>query len=1150
MVKVTKLVASRPCVVFAVLATLVIVFGCIPITNWQVKTEDIADDIALFTDELRSSLAFEIKNIGKFIYPKINSSTIGLARVIDSYLTNNITLFTEIQTKIAPVLFQAYSTIPQVSQVSYISTNGLLFSYITELNKCVAVFANSSSNSSDGSGDYTWYTQTVDQLTGRLTGNAIKSQPLNVTNTDWFQAAQRNDITSFIGTGLRREDNETLFQNAVNLYSKKGVVSLGFPVKSLTGFLNGLHLHGGELYLWTKEGTVFVRENSLINATFSISNGSICFGRESKSVRSQCIPENCSSNGSEVEIKRLKFQAFCSVLEVSGVPMRYTLMFPNKGGVASIKKDANGALFLLICVTIVYALLWPLGFVWFMRKASRIEMHLRATLINQMEATQQAERKSMNKSQAFARASHDIRGGLRVIDGLMDICRYEVKPDTELDTSLQQVKVCTKDLLALLNSVLDMSKIESGKMQLEEEDFNLAKLLEDVVDFFHPVAMKKEVDVVLDLHDGSIFKLSNVRGDSGKLKQILNNLVSNAVKFTEDGHISIRAWAQKPGSTSSVALASDPKRGVSKFVKSMFRKNENESSTYDKENSNTIRNNANTMEFVFEVDDTGKGIPIEMRKSVFENYVQVRETAQGQQGTGLGLGIVQSLVRLMGGEIRITEKAIGEKGTCFHFNVLLTTLESSSGGGDMKMRQDIEAGGDYISTPNLGLTINTSMGGSNMNIRNLSPRFNNCLSSIPKQEASKVVLLLKDEERRRVTERYIKSLGIKVTVVEKWEHLNHALERLFGFSPQSSMGRGEFSSRNELSSSSSRELPLIGMDGIDSSTQIPKRRSNSFSAVVLLVIDAKTGPFSELYNIVEQFRRGLHHGISCKVVWLNEPSGRGNESGDITCLKPLHGSRLNRVLKMLPELGGTEPKETTPTELQRESLLRPSLIAETSPIHKSCEFQEDGPSSRYNKKLGKTIMAPTGWVNSVRSRKPIENTEDEQGTSKPKTIENTEDEQGTPKPSNDELFLRGKRVLVVDDSPIASKIVTAKLKKMGAFEVTQSNNGEEAVRLVSQWFTQREQQDSVNSTLPFDYIFMDCQMPIMDGYEATREIRKMERKYGVHIPIIAISGHDPDSEEARETIKAGMDGFLDKNPSQDQIANVIREIESKKTLSI
>ncbi|KAH0928838.1 hypothetical protein HID58_014565 [Brassica napus] len=1027
MVNVRKFVTSRPIFVFFLLAFLVIVFGCIPVTIWFRTTKNVTDGIVFCTEGLRSSLVSDIENIGKFTYQKTSSSTTGLANIIDSYLTNNDTHFKKIQTQVAPVLFKAYLTIPQVSQVSYISTDGLLFSYKTELNASVAVFANSSS----GKGDHTWYTQTVDQITGRLTGNAKKSKPVDVTHKDWFQAAQRNHTTAFVGPGLGGEVNEATFQSVVSLYSKKGAVSLGFPVKTLIDSLNRLDLKGGELYLWTKEGTLIVPGRSL-NATFFISNGSICFGRES----SHCIPGNCSSRGYQVEIGRLKFQAFCSVLEVSGVPLRYTLMFPNKERGPSI---GSASLYLLVATTLL-GLCWPLGFVACMVNAAGREMHMRATLIKQMEATQQAERKSMNKSQAFARASHDIRGSLAGITGLIDLCHEseEVRRGSNLESRLKLVNGCTKDLLDLLNSVLDTSKIESGNMQLKEEEFNLAKLVEDVIDFFHPVAMKKGVDVVLDMHDGSVFKCSNVRGDGGKLKQILNNLVSNAVKFTVEGHISIRAWAQR--TSSNVILAPDNEGGLSKFSK----KSKDQAGSM----SNSIRNNGNMMEFVFEVDDTGKGIPMEMRKSVFENYVQVRETDQGQQGTGLGLGIVQSLVRLMGGEIRIIDKAMGEKGTCFQFNVLLSAASESQ-----VSRQDTEEG------EHMPWAIKTSSGGS-MSIRNMSPRLHNWLSSSPKQERSRVVLLMKDGERRRVTEKHIKSLGIKVTVVKRWEHLIHVLERVSGFSRQGSMGR------NESLSSSSRELPLIGMDGIDSRSQTPKRTRHGFSPALLVVIDAETGHFPELYDIVEQFRRGLHHGLSCKVVWLND-RGQGSERGDISCSKPLHGSCLNRVLKMLPEFGGTEPKE---------------------------------------------------------------------------------DKQGAFKPSEDEL-LSGKRVLLVDDDRITSSIATIKLKKMGASEVKQCYNGKEAVRLVSEWLTQREHGEGGSSEvlLPLDYIFMDCQMPEMNGYEATREIRKMEEKYGggLHIPIIAVSGHDHGSTEARETIQAGMDAFLEKNLNHDQLAKVIREITSK-----
>lgn len=98
--KVTKFVTSRPIFVLVVLIFLVIAFGSIPITIWHRTTKKITNDVALFTEGLRSSLVSEIENIGKFIYSKTNSSAIGLARVIDSHLTNNSTHFIEIQTQV------------------------------------------------------------------------------------------------------------------------------------------------------------------------------------------------------------------------------------------------------------------------------------------------------------------------------------------------------------------------------------------------------------------------------------------------------------------------------------------------------------------------------------------------------------------------------------------------------------------------------------------------------------------------------------------------------------------------------------------------------------------------------------------------------------------------------------------------------------------------------------------------------------------------------------------------------------------------------------------------------------------------------------------------------------------------------------------
>lgn len=171
-------------------------------------------------------------------------------------------------------------------------------------------------------------------------------------------------------------------------------------------------------------------------------------------------------------------------------------------------------------------------------------------------------------------------------------------------------------------------------MQLEEEVFNVEQLLEDVVDLYHPAGMKKGVDVILDPCDGSISRCCWAKGDRSKLKQILSNLLSNAVKFTSEGHVSVGAWARKP-SLKNEMLGSTQNNWMSCLFK-MHRSAKGE--------PESLNGDPNCMDFTFEVNDTGKGIPKEKRKSVFENYIQIGETAVGEQGTGLGLGIVQSLV--------------------------------------------------------------------------------------------------------------------------------------------------------------------------------------------------------------------------------------------------------------------------------------------------------------------------------------------------------------------------------------------------------------------------------------------------------------------------------------------------------------------------
>ncbi|CAK9175560.1 unnamed protein product [Ilex paraguariensis] len=395
----------------------------------------------------------------------------------------------------------------------------------------------------------------------------------------------------------------------------------------------------------------------------------------------------------------------------------------HKGLESVINKNIEFA-FMLLKLMIGAMVLSIFIFVFFVVRAARREMYLYVALINQMEATQQTERKRMNKSLAFASASHNVRASLAGITGLIGICHNQVSPGSELETNLTPMVACTKDLLGILNSILDTSKIEAGKMLLEEEEFDLAQLLEDVVDLYHPLGMKKGVDVVLDPYDGSVTKLSHVKGDRGKLKQILCNLLSNAVKFTSEGHVSVRVWARKPRFEKSI-LASNRNNSIGCISCFCFK---NDKSYNDLEAmNNTLQQDPKHMEFAFEVNDTGKGIPKEKQKSVFENYVQVKETAPGQAGTGLGLGIVQSLIHLMGGEIGILDKEVGEKGTCFRFNTFLTVCETDTSGNESE--DDNESHGGYISSDSY---------------QHSGP--STCIHS-PKLEGSHVVLFIQSDNR-------------------------------------------------------------------------------------------------------------------------------------------------------------------------------------------------------------------------------------------------------------------------------------------------------------------------------------------------------------------------------------------------------------------
>ncbi|KAK7360222.1 hypothetical protein VNO77_02204 [Canavalia gladiata] len=980
-----------------------------------------------------------------------------------------------------------------------------------------------------------WYREPLDPVSGEKIGKAMPIAPEDSINiaglsqvpdgvASWHVAVSKFTDSPLLSAALPVWDSSN-----TSIVAVVGVTTALYSVGQLMKEL--VELHSGHMYLTSQEGYLLATSTNapLLSNVTKPPKLKMAVDCENEIIRegAQWLHKKYGNNfppSHEVHVEnaRLGQQQYyidSFFLNLKRLPLVGVIIIPRKHIMGQADERAFKTLVILISASLCIIVIGCVCILILTNGVSK-EMKLRAELISHLEARRKAEASSNYKSQFLANMSHELRTPMAAVIGLLDILISDDRLTNEQCATVTQIRKCSTALLRLLNNILDLSKVESGKLVLEDAEFDLGRELEGLVDMFSVQCINHNVETVLDLSD-DMPKL--VRGDSARVVQIFANLINNSIKFTLSGHIILRGWCENPNSCNENANSPLEQKKSRCSQKTRAKQHE--------DHAKRTSNRDNKMILWFEVDDTGCGIDPSKWESVFESFEQADpSTTRLHGGTGLGLCIVRTLVNKMGGEIKVVKKE--GQGTLMR---LYLRLSAPANATEQHCRVDFA---------NKGLV---------------------------------VLLALHGNMGRSITSKWLQKNGVITMDASEWNGLTQILRELFRTrsSAHNNGFEAHYSMHDDLKSKlmSIQELrhPVfviaIDIGLLDLSTEIWKEQIN----------------FLHKYFGRAKFAWILNHDSSNTI--KSELCRKGHT---LTVNKPLYKTKMIHILETVIRERNNELQKknmTTSRTTMKEGDMHESLeidytqcdvassddsdlseMGGSNPVsasgdNQSREIVGSHSSSQHQINNNLVRLSKEYIVDNPRKEESCQsspNTKDVTTNTTPKLSSakqasfaigahredfeygETHRASSSSRSVNGKKSLEGLRILLAEDTPVIQRVATIMLEKMGA-NVVAVGDGQQAVDALNGTLgvedcrreslkkerNTKSSQTEILSSPPYDLILMDCQMPKMDGYEATKAIRKSEVGTGLHIPIVALTAHAMSCDEAK-CLEVGMDAYLTK----------------------